>query len=191
MLSTEFDKKFEELYHLGEKRFSDPQIDFGKSLLSSMMGGIGYFEGDWKLDDGMVGIDEDDLQQGEEDDYFAQGETIKYSPNPQMVESAALFTGVPSRTFFPRGFLWDTGFDLFLIQSFDEQLAMDILKSWLSTMDERGWIAREQILGAEARSKVPEEFQMQYPHYANPPIMVGILRKLIEKEKSGVMGKNR
>ena len=179
------------MYHLGEKGFSVPQIDFGKSLLSSMMGGIGYFEGDWKLDDGMVGIDEDDLQQGEEDDYFAQGETIKYSPNPQMVESAALFTGVPSRTFFPRGFLWDTGFDLFLIQSFDEQLAMDILKSWLSTMDERGWIAREQILGAEARSKVPEEFQMQYPHYANPPIMVGILRKLIEKEKSGVMGKNR
>ena len=48
-------------------------------------------------------------------------------------------------------------------------------------MDEDGWIGREQILGQEARSKVPQEFQVQYPHYANPPTLFLIFDSLIEK----------
>src|SRR4051794_32276688 len=48
-------------------------------------------------------------------------------------------------------------------------------------MDEDGWIAREQILGAEARSKVPAEFQTQYPHYANPPTLFFIIDALVDR----------
>ena len=48
-------------------------------------------------------------------------------------------------------------------------------------MDEDGWIGREQILGQEARSKVPLEFQVQYPHYANPPTLFLVLESLIDK----------
>ncbi len=48
-------------------------------------------------------------------------------------------------------------------------------------MDEDGWIAREQILGPEARSKVPQEFQVQYPHYANPPTLFLLLETFIDK----------
>lgn len=48
-------------------------------------------------------------------------------------------------------------------------------------MDEDGWIAREQILGSEARSKVPGEFQVQYPHYANPPVLFMTLDALLDK----------
>ncbi len=48
-------------------------------------------------------------------------------------------------------------------------------------MDEDGWIAREQILGAEARSKVPPEFQVQYPHYANPPTLFLVLKAFLDK----------
>lgn len=48
-------------------------------------------------------------------------------------------------------------------------------------MDEDGWIAREQILGNEARSKVPPEFTVQYPHYANPPTLFIILEAFIDK----------
>ena len=33
---------------------------------------------------------------------------------------------------------------------------------WLDLMDSEGWIPREQILGAEARSRVPAEFVQQY-----------------------------
>jgi mannosyl-oligosaccharide glucosidase len=59
--------------------------------------------------------------------------------------------------------------------------SLQIVRSWFNLMDEDGWIAREQILGAEARSKVPVEFQVQYPHYANPPTLFLILEVLIDK----------
>ena len=52
-------------------------------------------------------------------------------------------------------------------------------------MDDDGWIGREQILGVEARSKVPVEFQIQYPHYANPPTLFLVLETLIDKIMSG------
>lgn len=48
-------------------------------------------------------------------------------------------------------------------------------------MDEDGWIGREQILGPEARSKVPAEFQVQYPHYANPPTLFLVFETLLDK----------
>lgn len=51
-------------------------------------------------------------------------------------------------------------------------------------MDEDGWIAREQILGLEARSKVPQEFQVQYPHYANPPTLFMVLDAFVDKLQS-------
>lgn len=58
---------------------------------------------------------------------------------------------------------------------------MEIVRSWFNLIDEDGWIAREQILGEEARSKVPKEFQTQYPHYANPPTLFLVLTRFIEK----------
>ena len=67
---------------------------------------------------------------------------------------------------------------------------LQIVKSWFNLMDEDGWIAREQILGDEARSKVPAEFRIQYPHYANPPTLFIVLDSLIDKlhlnERQGV-----
>lgn len=51
-------------------------------------------------------------------------------------------------------------------------------------MDEDGWIAREQIIGTEARSKVPPEFTIQYPHYANPPTLFIILEAFMDKIKN-------
>ena len=32
--------------------------------------------------------------------------------------------------------------------------SLDIIKSWIDLIDDNGWVAREQILGEEARSKV-------------------------------------
>lgn len=58
---------------------------------------------------------------------------------------------------------------------------LEIVKSWFNLMDEDGWIAREQILGAEARSKVPPEFTVQYPHYANPPTLFMILESFVDR----------
>ena len=61
------------------------------------------------------------------------------------------------------------------------QSRFQIIKSWLNLIDEDGWIGREQILGQEARSKVPPEFTVQYPHYANPPTLFLILEYLIDE----------
>lgn len=49
--------------------------------------------------------------------------------------------------------------------------SLEILKDWIGLIDEDGWVGREQILGEEARSKVPPEFQTQVPTFANPPTL--------------------
>ena len=48
-------------------------------------------------------------------------------------------------------------------------------------MDKDGWIAREQILGDEARSKVPAEFQTQYTYVGNPPTLIIAVAALLER----------
>ena len=58
------------------------------------------------------------------------------------------------------------------------------MKSWFNLMDDDGWIAREQIIGDEARAKVPPEFTVQYPHYANPPTLFIVLEAFIDKLKN-------
>jgi hypothetical protein len=88
---------------------------------------------------------------------------------PQLTPERALLTATPSRSFFPRGFYWDEGFHLLLIGLIDPQMrslpllfcdaahvcySLQILHSWVSLIDQDGWVGREQILGDEARSKV-------------------------------------
>ena len=60
----------------------------------------------------------------------------------------------------------------------------DVLRHWFALQDANtGWIAREQILGKEARSKVPPEFQAQNPSYANPPTLLFPLSASIQAIK--------
>lgn len=83
--------------------------------------------------------------------------------------------------YFKSSFLWDEGFHQLLIGAWDNDLSLDILRHWANLIDENGWVAREQILGDESRSKVPSEFQTQFPHFANPPTLIIALRKFIER----------
>ncbi len=65
--------------------------------------------------------------------------------------------------------------------------SLEILKDWINLIDEDGWVAREQILGEEARSRVPPEFQTQVPSYANPPTLTMAVTAFINRlrEKKG------
>ncbi len=149
---------------------------FGRSMFSNLIGGIGYFDGHHLTDRSYA------PEYEEENEGFWDETAEARARNQQTLEGPyELFTSIPSRPFFPRGFLWDEGFHLLPIADWDIDLTLDIVKSWFNLMDDDGWIAREQILGAEARSKVPQEFQTQYPHYANPPTLFLVVDAFVEK----------
>lgn len=123
------------------------------------MGGIGYFHGSSIVDDSFA-------QEWDDEDEYEGGRGK--SADPRLTEPRELFTATPSRSFFPRGFYWyaqrelwlvltgarDEGFHLRVIGAWDNDLSLEILKSWIDLIDENGWVAREQILGEEARSRV-------------------------------------
>jgi mannosyl-oligosaccharide glucosidase len=174
--SEAFDKKYSSTFQR-QAPFTDKKYDgFGKSLFSNLIGGIGYFHGDQMIDRSYAPEYEED------DENFWEAAAEARARGAQTPEGPyELFTSVPSRPFFPRGFLWDEGFHLLPILEWDAEIAMQIISSWYNTMDSDGWIAREQIVGDEARSKVPVEFQVQYPHYANPPTLFMAIEALLNK----------
>ncbi|GAA6060932.1 hypothetical protein JCM10212_003840 [Sporobolomyces blumeae] len=143
--------------------FTPSQQAFAQHILANLVGGIGYFHG-------TSIIDRTFSHEWDDEDSLASSGS-KRVPHPEMTEPMELLTATPSRSFFPRGFYWDEGFHLLLIGAWDNDLSLEIVKSWINLVDEDGWVGREQILGEEARSKVPQEFQTQYPSYANPPTL--------------------
>ncbi|KAL9052474.1 MAG: hypothetical protein Q9162_005386 [Coniocarpon cinnabarinum] len=172
--STAFNDAFKERIAF-KPPFDKPKYDkFGKSLFSNLLGGIGYFHGDQVIDRSYASEYEEDNE-----GFWEEANEAKSRNAQELQGPYSLFTSVPSRPFFPRGFLWDEGFHLLPIADFDPGVALEIIKSWFETMDEDGWIPREQILGPEARSKVPQEFQVQYPHYANPPTLFLTLEHIV------------
>jgi mannosyl-oligosaccharide glucosidase len=167
-MEAKFDTKFERAFELQEP-FTGPKYQaFAKEVFSNLLGGIGYYYGD-HLVDRHSELNEETYDQ------------IKL--NGAIEGPTELFTSCPSRTFFPRGFYWDEGFHLIPILEYDVDLTLEIVKSWFNLMDDDGWIAREQILGPEARSKVPEDFQVQSPKIANPPTLMLVFMDLLAKAK--------
>ncbi|XP_069833166.1 mannosyl-oligosaccharide glucosidase [Dendropsophus ebraccatus] len=154
MLKKNMEERFREKFHLEEKGFIPEQVSFAQASLSNMLGGMGYFYGSSLV-------------------------RSRYNVEPVPYPPAPLFTAVPSRSFFPRGFLWDEGFHLLLIARWDPNLAWQSLGHWLDLMNADGWIPREQILGPEAQSKVPAEFIVQWDENANPPTLFLALRQLL------------
>ncbi|KAJ4316820.1 Processing alpha glucosidase I [Neodidymelliopsis sp. IMI 364377] len=150
--------------------------EFSKSLFSNLIGGIGYFYGDSRVDRSY-----DEAYDEENEGFWEDAAEARGKNEAQSVGPNELFTSIPSRPFFPRGFLWDEGFHLLPVIDWDVDTTLDIIKSWFKLMDEDGWIGREQILGPEARSKVPAEFQIQYPHYANPPTLFMVINSFLDK----------
>ncbi|CDY15728.1 BnaA07g08990D [Brassica napus] len=154
-----FDAKFKECFHLSEKLDSETLM-VGKAAIGNMLGGIGYFYGQSK-------IQAPTSTQAKSEDEF-----LLYWP-------AELYTAVPSRPVFPRGFLWDEGFHQLLVWRWDFRITLEILGNWLDLMNIDGWIPREQILGDEALSKIPKQYVVQIPSNGNPPTLLLVIRDLI------------
>ncbi|KAK6541770.1 Processing alpha glucosidase I [Orbilia ellipsospora] len=164
-----FDKTFKRYAPFNTEKYEK----FSRDLFSNLLGGIGFFHGTSLVDRSEYPEDEEG--------FWEAAKANRERGLGQEEGPTTLFTSIPSRPFFPRGFLWDEGFHLLPIIEWDVDLAMEIVRSWFNLIDDDGWIAREQILGLEARNKVPKEFQTQYPHYANPPTLLLVLTRFIEK----------
>uniref|UniRef100_A0A8C5KJ35 Mannosyl-oligosaccharide glucosidase n=1 Tax=Jaculus jaculus TaxID=51337 RepID=A0A8C5KJ35_JACJA len=149
-----FRKRFEKTFQLKEKGLSPGEQVLGQVALSGLLGGIGYFYGQGLVlpDTGVEGSEQKE-------------DPILFPPVP-------LFSGVPSRSFFPRGFLWDEGFHQLVVQRWDPFLTREAVGHWLGLLNADGWIGREQILGDEARARVPPEFLVQRAAHANPPTLL-------------------
>ncbi|SNX84466.1 related to ER glucosidase I [Melanopsichium pennsylvanicum] len=164
--SEAYDRRFETALKLSSKNYTPEQIEYARDLTSSITGGIGFYHGSAIVDRSF------------RHEYDAETGSGVYDPevhgqaDPQSTEPQQLFTATPCRNIFPRGFYWDEGFHLAHVGAWDNDLSLDILRSWIRLIDEDGWVAREQILGDEARSRVPDGFQTQYPQYGNPPTLI-------------------
>ncbi|CAI5759544.1 unnamed protein product [Candida verbasci] len=161
-----FEEKFQLNFKINAPFDSLPKYtEFAKELLSGLLGGLSYVYGDHLVDRETI-FDDDSFE--------------SYQLNGAFEGPHELFTLVPSRPFFPRGFYWDEGFHLMPLLQYDSDLVLDIIKSWFNLIDEDGWIAREQIIGRESRSRVPKEFQVQSPQIVNPPTLTLVLTYLLE-----------
>ncbi|KAK4048339.1 Processing alpha glucosidase I [Microbotryomycetes sp. JL201] len=166
-----FQRRFDATFPLAAS-YSDKQKQFAQSLVANLLGGIGYFQGTSIIDRNFAHEWDDE---GDEDGGKGR------EPKPEITEPRELLTGTPSRSFFPRGFYWDEGFHLLIAGAWDNDLSLEILKSWIDLIDDDGWVGREQILGEEARSKVPPDFVAQYPSYGNPPTLTKAVTAYISR----------
>ncbi|KAF4576863.1 Processing alpha glucosidase I [Pleurotus pulmonarius] len=151
---------------------------FSRDITANLIGGVGYFYGTSIVNRGFA-------HEWDEDE---ETSSHNFDNGPTITEPKALLTATPSRSFFPRGFYWDEGFHLLHIGEWDNDFSLEILKDWIGLIDEDGWVAREQILGEEVRSKVPTEFQTQIPTYANPPTLTVAVTAFIERLKAQSSG---
>lgn len=166
-LESQFEEKFKDIF---EKNSSSTSIVNGTSYgelarrsLSNLLGGMGYFHGT----PAVAGF------------------------HSSEIEPISLFSGTPSRTNFPRGFLWDEGFHQLLILEWDIGLTVQVLTHWLNALyfTEVGdplafkgaWMPREMILGRESNRRVPEEFVTQSTSIGNPPTMLLVVDALLDK----------
>lgn len=96
-----YTSRFEETFQLGNKGYNTSEVEFAQSLVSSMLGGIGYFYGTSVVDRNFR--HEYDM---EEEDDDPDVEASRRIPKPETVPERGLYTATPSRSFFPRGFYW-------------------------------------------------------------------------------------
>ncbi|KAI3382507.1 hypothetical protein SNEBB_010943 [Seison nebaliae] len=161
----EFDKKFNKTFPLVNYDNFHPDKhfhDFSKYLLSNLLGGVGYFSGRM----------------------IVKSTIPNYSEIPTNYFFTNLLTAVPSRSFFPRGFLWDEGFHSLIYGKWNRLLQKQILMHWFKLMNGEGWIPREVILGQEALSKVPNEFIVQNHLSGNPPTFLLVIDQLLKEDNN-------
>ncbi|KAF2846269.1 glycoside hydrolase family 63 protein [Plenodomus tracheiphilus IPT5] len=174
--STElFHQNFAKVFAPHKPFKTEQHLRFSEAVFSNLLAGLGYFRGTTKVDASKKAIYAETTGK-----FWEKSEEARKHATPETKGPYELLTFTPSRSAFPRGFLWDEGFHLLAVLEWDADLALEVLQSWLALMDADGWIAREQILGEEAEGSTPPEFVTQFPHIANPPTMFMVVSRFVK-----------
>jgi mannosyl-oligosaccharide glucosidase len=112
-----FDTRFESIFKPEAPFNVGKYLEFSKSLFSNLLGGIGYFYGDWKVDHSYAPEYEE-----ENEGFWEEAAEARARAQIELAGPNELFTSIPSRPFFPRGFLWDEGFHLMPVVDWDVDL---------------------------------------------------------------------
>lgn len=95
-------------------------------MLSNLVGGIGFFHGA-DVVDRSAAPEYDEENEG----FWEETAEARARAQPVLEGPKELFTCVPSRPFFPRGFLWDEGFHLIPVMEWDLDLAYVLVQAVL------------------------------------------------------------
>lgn len=136
--SNRFNQKFDKTFPINISKESSVEksllLKFAKVTFSNMAGSLGFFYGSSLVRDddnennlNNVGVSAIEIV-----------DAVKYW-------RAGLLTAVPSRSQFPRGFLWDDGFHGLMLGSWSIELQLHILGHWMDLLNFQGWIPREQV----------------------------------------------
>lgn len=109
---------------------------------------------------------------------------IKTSSSPDVYRNyRSMFTLTPCRRGFARSFLWDDGFHNMILAQYDPEKSLEILINWFETVEDDGWIPREQIRGKEVEEYANKDFIVQLEDEANPPTLMIPLKYLFDRFK--------
>ena len=116
-VATSFRERFARIFTPSSTFRGEEYEHFARSLFSNLVGGIGYFNGDSIVDRSYASEYEEENEGFWEDAAEARARGQQRHEGPYQ-----LFTSIPSRPFFPRGFLWDEGFHLLPVLDWDVDL---------------------------------------------------------------------
>ena len=116
-VATSFRERFTRIFTPSSPFGGEKYERFAQSLFSNLVGGIGYFDGDAIVDRSYAPEYEEENEGFWEDAAEARARGQQRDEGPYE-----LFTSIPSRPFFPRGFLWDEGFHLMPVLDWDVDL---------------------------------------------------------------------
>uniref|UniRef100_A0AC35G0G3 Glycosyl hydrolase family 63 C-terminal domain-containing protein n=1 Tax=Panagrolaimus sp. PS1159 TaxID=55785 RepID=A0AC35G0G3_9BILA len=149
-----FRTKFTQIFNL--QNVNENFVEMGRYGFANMIGSVSYWTGYCQVGSPCL----------------PYNQAINYGP-------LTLYSGIPSRPYYPRGFLWDEGFHNLLMRKFRPELSLDIVASWLDMIDSEGWIPREVVLDSEAHRRAPP-LLFEDSTVANPPMFIYLIGKLME-----------
>jgi mannosyl-oligosaccharide glucosidase len=164
LYEARFSKRFELTFPVRFDNGTD-WSEFSKQTLSSLLFGLSFFSGTGLIQDPSTG---------------------KITELPDR----SLLTLIPAKVAFPRGFYWDEAFHQMLMIRWDAKLAQRIATDWHTSSicnETTGWIAREQVLGTECRTRAPSWAWPGQIDQMNPPVYFLTMQQYLHLDRESAI----